>query len=120
MENSEAIWIGASSNFKHKPLGLKWTVGARYLGIYITNDARQTNDVNFKEKLNNINELINLWTLRKLTLKGKIQVINTLILPQILYPATVLHMPEVYIDEYNKLIKKFIWGGKNPKLNIQP
>jgi exonuclease III len=116
MEKSEAIWIGASSNFKHKPLGLKWTVGAKYLGIYITNNIRQINEHNFKDKINTIKEMVNMWSLRKLTLKGKIQVINTMILPQILYPATVLHMPELYIEEYNKLIKKFIWNGKPPKI----
>jgi hypothetical protein len=25
-EKSETIWIGASSNYRHKPLGLKWNI----------------------------------------------------------------------------------------------
>ena len=36
-ENSEAIWIGACSNFRHKQFGLKWTKGVIYLRVYITN-----------------------------------------------------------------------------------
>jgi hypothetical protein len=60
-------------------------------------------------------------TSRKLTLIGKIQVVNTLIISQLLYAATVLHMPKIFIDEYNLLIKKllikkFIWNDKPPKV----
>jgi hypothetical protein len=30
--------------------------------------------------------------------------------------SITVHMPEVYIDEYNKIIKKFIWGAKPAKI----
>ena len=50
MEKSEAIWIGASSNYLHKPLKLKWTKGATCLGVYITNDTKEISHVNYKTK----------------------------------------------------------------------
>jgi hypothetical protein len=115
-DKSEAIWIGASSNFRHKPLGLRWTTGATYLGIYISNDVNEISIKNFKDKLDSIKELLNMWTLRKLTIKGKIQVINTLIISQLLYPSTVLAMPKKYVEEYNKEIIKFIWDQKPSKV----
>jgi hypothetical protein len=49
-EKSEAIWIGASSNYCHKPLGLKWTQFANYLGTYISNNSAEAGKLNFKEK----------------------------------------------------------------------
>ena len=93
-EKSEAIWIGASSNYRHKPFGLKWTEGATYLGVYIENNTANMTDKNFKGKMQNIKDLLKLWSLRKLTLRGKVQIVNTLILPQLLYIGTVLSMPK--------------------------
>jgi hypothetical protein len=115
-EKSEAIWIGASSNYRPKPLGLKWTLGATYLGVYISNNIKETINTNFQNRIQKIKDILNMWILRKLTIIGKIQVVNTLIISQLLYAATVMHMPKVYIDEYNLLIKKFIWNGKPPKV----
>ena len=51
MDKSEAIWIGASSNYRHKPLKLKWTQGATYLGVYISNDLQDCCQVNTESKL---------------------------------------------------------------------
>jgi exonuclease III len=119
MDKSEAIWIGASSNFRHKPYGLKWTRGATCLGIYITNDLQTISEVNFKEKMQKIQDLLKLWAFRKLTLKGKVQIVNTLILPQVLYPCSVIHMPAKYIDMYNKVIMDFIWDNKPAKVKYK-
>jgi hypothetical protein len=49
MDKSEAIWIGASSNYLHKPCNLKWTKGATCLGVYITNDIREISEINYKK-----------------------------------------------------------------------
>ena len=41
-DKSEAIWIGASSNFRHKPYGLKWPEEAvKCLGVYLCNDTEK-------------------------------------------------------------------------------
>jgi hypothetical protein len=98
-EKSEAIWIGASSNFRHKPLGLKWTQGATYLGVYICNDIQKAIETNFNTKMQNIEDLLKMWTLRRLTLRGKIQIVNTLVISQLLYVGTVMHMNKGLIDK---------------------
>jgi hypothetical protein len=118
-EKSEAIWIGASSNYRHKPFKLKWTKGATYLGIYISNDVKEINQKNFGDKIEKVKELLNMWTLRKMTIRGKIQIINTLIIPQMLYPSTVLAIPKSCIDEYNHAIIKFLWNNKPAKVKYR-
>jgi hypothetical protein len=116
MDKSEAIWIGASSNYRHKPLKLKWTQGATCLGVYIPNDLQNSCQVNIESKLQKIEDILKLWTMRKLTLLGKVRVINTLIVSLLLFLGNVLHIPKKYIEKYNSIVMKFIWDNKPPKI----
>ena len=55
MDKSKAKWIGASSNYRHKPFGLKWTQDIfKTLGIYIGTDMQHMINKNFTEKLDKI------------------------------------------------------------------
>jgi exonuclease III len=119
MDKSEAIWIGASSNYRHKPLKLRWTRGATCLGVYISNDINEISQKNIENKMQKIEDLLKLWTLRKLTMLGKVRVINTMIVPQLLYIGNVLHIPKKYIDQYNSIITQFIWDNKPPKIKYK-
>jgi hypothetical protein len=119
MDKSEAIWIGASSNYLHKPLKLKWTQGATCLGVYITNDLQASCQINIEKKIQKIEDILKLWTLRKLTLLGKVRVINTLIIPQLLYIGNVIHIPKEYIGKYQNIVTKFIWDNKPPKIKYK-
>jgi hypothetical protein len=47
-DKSEAIWIAASSNFRHKPCGIKWTNSVISLGVKIANDIEKYIDENYK------------------------------------------------------------------------
>ena len=38
---TESIWIGASSNFRHKPLYLTWKKYVKILGVYVTNNLKE-------------------------------------------------------------------------------
>jgi hypothetical protein len=54
-----------------------------------------------------------------MTIRGKIQIINTLIIPQMLYTSTVLAIPKKCIDEYNQAIIKFLWDNKPAKVKYK-
>jgi hypothetical protein len=116
MDKSEAIWIGASSNYRHKPLKLKWTQGATCLGVYTSNSLEEMTRKNIEDKIQKIEDLLKLWALRKLTLVGKVRVVNTLIVPQLLYLGNVIHIPKYYLSKYNKIVTNFIWDNKPPKV----
>jgi hypothetical protein len=116
-DKSESVWIGASSKFLHKPFELKWTNSpVKTLGLYITKDKDEMIKINFNDKLSKIETLTKLWNLRKLTLKGKILIANTLIIPQLLYTCTVLETPSWVVEKFNKLVRNFIWDDKPPKV----
>ena len=44
-DKSEAIWIGVSSNFRHKPCGFKC------LGVWMGTDMNRVTEVNFDERI---------------------------------------------------------------------
>jgi hypothetical protein len=89
------------------------------LGIYIGTDRQKMSDKNFSERLDKIQNLAQLWCLRKLTLKGKILVANTLLMPIMLYPCSVIHTPTWVIFKYKEIIVNFIWDGKPPKVKYK-
>ncbi len=116
-DKSEAIWIGASSNFRHKPCGLKWTrEPVKCLGIYIGQNISEVLEKNYSEKMKTVENLLQLWSSRPLTLKGKITVIQNVIIPQVLYLCSVLHTPEKIIKRLHDLITQFVWNKKKPKV----
>jgi hypothetical protein len=116
-DKSEAMHIGASSYFRHKNHGLKWTHGPiRYLGIMVENDSEHTSLTNINIKLDKIQSIIDNWKHRSLSLKGKVTIINSLLISQMLYIASVLYIPQWAIRKFNKLIIDFLWDGKPPKI----
>ena len=116
-DKSEAMGIGASSNYRHPVLGVKWPKDSvKCLGIFFNSKTDKIIDDNFKPCLEKIENLLELRCLRKLTLKGKILIVNSLAISQLLYVGTVLYTPKWVIDKYNTMIKAFIWGNKPAKV----
>ena len=116
-DKSEAIWIGASSNFTHKPEGLKWTSEmVRCLGVSMNANMDTVIEFNFKEKIKKLENLIQMWAARPLTLKGKITVIQTIFMSQMLYPCSSLYVPDWVIDHIHNLFEKFLWKSKKPQI----
>ena len=55
-----------------------------------------------------------MWCQRNLSLKGRIIFLKTMALPLILYPASVLHVPDWVITEVDDLFFSFVWCQKRP------
>jgi hypothetical protein len=119
-EKSEAVWIGASSNYRHKPLGIQWSTNSiKMLGIYINRNEEQSIRENYKERLDKIENIVKLWGLRNMTLKGKIIIVNTLLISQLLYVCSVLEPPDWAIQKFKKMIMDIIWNNKKPKVKYK-
>ena len=112
-DKSEAFWIGSMLHSQNKPCGLKWTTEyIKCLGIWCGPDIEGAINKNYTEKLSSLEKVINMWSRRNLSIKGKIAVLRSLILPQILYPATVLYVPDKVIDEVEHLFFRYVWPNK--------
>ncbi len=60
-----------------------------------------------------IQKLLDVWRTRKLTLQGKILVLKTIALPKIIYPISMLSIPDNLVTNINKLFFNFLWGRKD-------
>ena len=122
LSKSDAIWIGSkrgTNYFPYSDKGLFWNTSTfKTLGIVFHLDTKYMFDLNYKVKLKQIKQTLNCWRARNLSLVGKICVIKTLLLPQLLYQFSVLCIKtlKTFFDSLNKLFFKFIWNGGNDRV----
>ena len=122
MSKSESIWIGSKKgvqDFPYQDQGLKWVSGKfKCLGIMFSLNSNALFELNFKPKLKQIEQTLNCWRARGLSIIGKICVIKTLLLPQLLYLFSVLciKLPDSLFKTLNKLFFNFIWNGGNDRI----
>ena len=112
----QGIWLGQLKgsenvfqqiNFTKEPI--------KCLGIYIGTEAEKCTTKNWDKKITEVEELLLKWSNRKLTLYGKATVINSLIIPKLIYNCSILTVPTTVIKELNKQIFGYLWG-KNHKI----
>ena len=75
---------------------------------------------NFDKVFEKAENILNIWMGRGLSLHGGILVFNALVYSLFVYKLNVL--PKINknrIQEYNRLARKFVWGGKHPKIALE-
>ena len=114
---TEAIWIGSKKgcqDFPYTNRGVSWkTSQFKCLGVNFSLNLSLLYCLNYKERLKRIEQTINCWRMRNLSLIGKVCVIKTLVLPQLIYLFSVLciRIPRSFYTELNSIFYKFIWNG---------
>ena len=66
--------------------------------------------------INSIIKLLDLWDHRRLSLIGKILLLNTIIFPKFYYVAPVYPIPAWVIKSTYKAVFMFLWGNNKPQL----
>ena len=116
-DKTKAKYLGSLKSCKDFFAGLDWSDSHVFtLGVNITGKQTDHYELNFKDKILNLRNLLNLWKVRQLSLKGKVVVINTLALSPIMYLASVIHVPEIVMKEVKGLVTDFLWDNKTPKI----
>ncbi len=91
IDKTKTKHIGKILNPNHFPHGLSWIkTPLETLGIFITNDAEENLNLNFKPRIANLTNLLNVWKQRNLSLKGKITIINALALAPLIYLSSTI------------------------------
>ena len=113
MQKTEAMWVG-----KTRPTDLcdhiTWKNGdsdtIKILGVQFSNNmpASQLED-NWKKRIETIVQLIKLWEHRNLSIMGKIQIVKTFLLSQLIYIMQAISLPNQVLRELNTILFKFIW-----------
>ena len=120
-DKTEILRIGSLRNSDasfYSEFPLQWSDGpVKVLGVLTTSSVAEMAEINYEAMLKKIANICKIWGTRSLTLLGKIQIVNTLIIPHMIYRLQVLPSPEVqFYKEFEQLIRSFLWDGHRGKI----
>ena len=73
------------------PYDLKWNVKSfKSLGIVFSLRVEEMVSINYEEKLKQIQQCVKVWSMRNISIQGRILLVKTLALPKLTYVSTVL------------------------------
>ena len=121
-DKTQAVWIGARRGCgeelqtnKH----IKWNHSGAFklLGIKYSLHKSDRYIDNFTQKIEQIQRLLGDWSLRNISLIGKVTVIKTVALPILVQPFTVLPDPPIHIvKKIQDIFFNFLWNNKVDKV----
>ena len=119
-DKTEALWIGSRKGSQtifpsEKPI--LWAEEKVYtLGVWFSTSVDKQLDANFMEKIIKLKSILNSWSVRRLTLLGKITIIKSLAVSQIVHLLSALSVPQGILQKMNLLLYEFLWGSKSEKI----
>ena len=116
IKKTQAFWVGKDADTKEpicSEFNMKWTNKLQVLGITFSNVNAHSVTENFENKLTRMKTIIASWNRRSLSLKGKIIIIKTLLLPLLTHVFTALpRPPNEFMKKLKTIFFQFIWNGK--------
>ena len=113
-QKSVAMWLGSKKHCGDTFYGFSWKRKIKILGIHFSNDkpASDLNE-NWEQRIENMKRLISLWEKRNLSLIGKVRIIKTFLISQIVYIMQALIIPEKVLTKINQILFRFLWRKEN-------
>ena len=114
-KKTKGIWLGKLKDYGLRTYkNISWTGNpVKCLGIYIGHNKEKCYKLNWQNKLNKIENILQQWHKRKLSLYGKVEVLKTYVLPKITYSASVLTVSKEISQNIKKLFFYFLWGKRD-------
>ena len=104
-------------SFRKKKIGKEYNLDweqkrLKILGVTFTGEVFDIWNHNLDETLHKVNSLINVWSKRRLTLPGKITVIQSLILSKFTQLFMALpNPPGEFLKLLERKLNKFLWSN---------
>ena len=96
---------------------LKWIKQkGKALGVWFSTNPEEALEANYPDKLAKVSNSLGYWELRRLSLLGKITVLKSLIVSQLVYILSPLPTNQRVLEEINTLFFNFLWNGKGDKI----
>ena len=105
--------IKRNSPIKYMPnLHMDWNPPKfKILGIWFTNNLKECEQLNFREKFLEIKALYKVWLKRQITPLGRVAVLKSLILSKIIHLWILLpNPPDSLVDALQKTVFQFVWN----------
>ena len=117
VKKSKAMWLGKWGKNKSNPLNLKWMRSpVRILGVHVSYNEKENNELNFHLKIRKMQTNLDIWRTRNLTLFGKVMIIKSLGLSQLVYSASTLNVPKDITSILKAKLFSFLWNNKKDKI----
>ena len=75
----------------------------RCLGMFVGHDKERNEKLNWLDKIDKIRQLILLWSKRGLSIYGKVQIIKSFAVSQLVNVASLLPIPNEIVKKINKI-----------------
>ena len=113
-EKTALLWIGSiEKRWKLQNTDLIWTDGpVKYLGFSISMDEQVACNVDWDDKMEKMQRLLDNWRKRNLTLFGRVMIIKSLALSQVVHLLMFNQVPPSIITRLNKMFFRFLWKTK--------
>jgi hypothetical protein len=95
------------------------TNGIQILGIYFSHNKEYFRSQNLDRVFEKFKATLSIWKLRNLTLYGKVQVVRSLAISQLLYVMSTINVPPIYYKKVEDEIVNFIWSGKKTEIKYK-
>lgn len=82
------------------------------LGVYVGVNTEHIELLNWKNKIVKMNQIVNMWKQRNLSLLGRATVITNLLTSRIWYTLMVQSIPDWAITDIKKLCIDFLWNNR--------
>ena len=117
VKKTKAFWLGKWLNNRTKPLGMKWmNTPTKLLGSYVSPDEKGNNQMNFNLKVQKLQTNLDIWKSRGLTLYGKVLIIKSLGLSNLIYSISNVNVPKDIGPMVKDKMSRFLWKNKKDKI----
>ncbi len=122
-DKSEAMMIsGHWPTQLDEEVSFRWSSkGFRYLGIILTPMASHLYTANYTQLFETIKKDLARWEILPLSMFGRIETVKMNILPRLLFlfQSLPVWVPVSAFNKLEKLISKFIWQNKRPRIRLK-
>lgn len=117
-DKSHFLTLGEDPNVSASLPGLQAVRKVKILGIWFSSKRSLMDHFlwNYKGSLDRIRGICDSWIHRDLSIKGKISVVNSLLISLVQYVASNSELPNQVLYELKKIIVHFVWNGRKPKI----
>ena len=116
IEKSEIMYIGENRE-EREEIRMKENKGyMKVLGVNLGIEEKEGRDRQYEGIVNRIRKTLGFWKRRGLKLKGKVIVVNCLIMSKLVYVMNVMDVPEKVMKEVGGMVSDFLWDGKGVRI----
>ena len=121
LEKCEIVQLGPTglkrSDLPSELSNLKINEGPfKTLAIWFSSDLSESINLNYNDRLKKICNILQIWRQRSLSWKGRIMIIKTLILSQVVHLFGTTFTPKYILEQLDKTIFNFLWNHKPPRV----